>query len=532
MSRLSVKKTLANAWKSFKAHYFTNVLVVFLVGIIVGGYTLTTNNARIGTTRSADSVQTQAVISRMSGKSNAEIIKDLVEGLEIVHFNTNPESVAEKYTEGVISVFANQVSDSGSVGFGILNGINTLVFKGSVSRSVVIFVLVLILLAVNIFVRNIFVVGRARYFLEQRRYYDTRVDTLLHVYRYGKTKNVARIMFLRYLYQLMWNFTIIGGVIKGYEYSMIPYILAENPTIGARECFRLSKEMTRGNKRKMFANDGVYAIGFILSSFTYNLLATFLISPLRECAYADMYMELRQAQLDNNISKSEVFNDRLLAIANCTAGIYPENTYPLIPLSKREWIKIDYDRKYSVSTLIMFFFTFSLVGWLWEVFYNLLNEGRLVNRGTLFGPWLPIYGFGGLMIIILLKPLRKHPFKLFMAAFVVCGILEYLTAWGLETLFHTKWWDYTGFFLNIHGRVCLEGLFVFGLAGVAFTYLFAPMLDNLYSNVSVDKRKPIIIILLALFAADVCWSSQHPNVGDGITRGTTDNTIQSELTQN
>lgn len=519
MRRIEIKNNLKQAWSRFKAHYFTNVLVVFLVGIIVGGYTLSTGNATIGAAQDADTVQTEAIIGRISGKSNADIIGELINGLELIHFEADPESVSQKYTGGVISVFANQISDSGSFSFGILNGINTLIFRGSLSRSIVIFSSALCLLAFNIFVRNIFTVGKARYFLEQRRYSDTRVDTLLHVYRYGKTMNVAKIMFLRYLYQLLWNFTIVGGIIKYYQYSMIPYILAENPDIDSRECFRLAREMTRDQKRRLFGIDCIYAVGYLLSPFTFNFLAVFLVRPLRECSYAEAYMDIRDFALETKPSLSAIFFDRLLAISNSCEGIYPDNAYPLQPVRRRSWIKIDYDRHYSPSTIVLFFFTFSFVGFVWEVFYTLLYEGCLVNRGTLLGPWLPIYGFGGLIIIVLLRPFRNSPFRLFMATFVVCGALEYFTSWILEKLFDTKWWDYTGFFLNINGRICLEGLIVFGLAGVAFTYLFAPMLDNLYSRISSSVRRPVIIILIVLFAADVIWSSQHPNTGKGITYG-------------
>ncbi len=168
---------------------------------------------------------------------------------------------------------------------------------------------------------------------------------------------------------------------------------------------------------------------------------------------------------------------------------------------------------------MLFFFSFAFVGWVWEVFYTLLNEGVLANRGTMFGPWLPIYGVGGLVIIIGLRPLRHRPGLLFLGAFVACGALEYFAAWALEMLFHTKWWDYNGYFLNVHGRICLEGLFVFGLAGVAFTYLFAPMLDNLYKKIPKDKVKPVCIVLLVLFAIDLGFSAFHPNAGAGVTYG-------------
>lgn len=515
--QLKVKEILKNSWKSFRMKYFTNVLIVFIVGVIVGGYSLTTSNATIGSVRTADEIQMQAVYDRATGKSNAEVLEDLVNGLEFLHIDTSQaNTTAQKYTRGVISVFVNQISSSGSVGFGILNGINTLVFNNSIGRSIVIFLLVVILFLVNVFVRYIFIVGKNRYFLEHRKYSETKIDRLLFVYKHGQTKNVAKVMLIKYFFQLFWNFTIIGGVIKAYEYSMIPYILAENPSIEWKDAFRLSKELTRGEKRRIFLVDLAYALGYLASSFTYNFLAVFLFNPLKECAYAEIYMQLREMKASEE-EKYVLLNDRMLAVANISKGVYPESAYMIKPLEKRQWLKIDYDRKYTFSTIVLFFFSFSFVGWAWEVFYTLLNEGILANRGTLFGPWLPIYGVGGMIIIVFLKPLRKNPLVMFIGAFVACGALEYFTSWMLEVLFDSKWWDYTGYFLNINGRICLEGLFVFGLAGVAFTYVFAPLLDNLYSKLKPNMRKPICIVLLSFFVVDLVWSAFHPNMGAGVT---------------
>ncbi len=516
-TRINLKAIAKNSWKAFRMKYFINVLIVFIVGVIVGGYSLTTSNATIGSAVTADQVQMQAVYDRATGKSNAEVLEDLVNGLEFLHIDTSKaDTTAKKYTRGVISVFVNQISSSGSVGFGVLNGINTLVFKNSIGKSIVIFILVLILFAVNIFVRNIFIVGKARYFLEHRRYSETKIDRLLFVYKYGKTLNVAKVMLIKYFFQLFWNFTIIGGAIKAYEYSMIPYILAENPEISWKDAFKLSKELTMGDKRSIFLLDVFYAAGYLISSFTYNFLAVFLINPLRECAYAEVYMTLRESKASVS-ERMTLLNDRMLGVANISAGVYPDSAYNLKHLEHRQWLKIDYDRKYSFSTIVLFFFSFAFVGWAWEVFYTLLNDGVLANRGTLFGPWLPIYGVGGLIIIVFLRPLRKNPVVMFIGAFVACGILEYFTSWFLEVLFDTKWWDYKGYFLNINGRVCLEGLFVFGLAGVAFTYVFAPLLDNLYSKLKPSLRKPICTVLLILFAIDLVWSASHPNMGAGVT---------------
>lgn len=514
---LKLTEIARSSWKAFTSKFFLNVLIVFLAGIIVGGYSLTTKNGTIGSTADVVSVGTQAVYDRATGKSNADVLENFINGLQIVSVDTRLASTTtQKYTRGVVSVFVNQITSSGSVGFGILNGINTLVFQGSVSHSIVIFCLALILLLINVFVRYVLLVGECRYFLEHRRYSDTKIDKLLFIYKHGKTNNVAKVMFIRYIKQLLWNFTIIGGLIKRYEYSMIPYILAEDPTIEWKDAFKISKELTRGEKKRIFAMDLVYFVGYIVSSFTYNLLSVFLFNPLKSCAYAEIYITLREAK-SVSVNIKAINRDDYLYTSSVVDDVYPEDKYTLKPLAKRNWINIDYDRNYSISTMILFFFTFSFVGWCWEVFYKLLNEGIIVNRGMLTGPWLPIYGFGGVIIILLLKPLRHKPFTLFLGAFVACGILEYGTSWAMEMIFDTKWWDYSGYFLSINGRVCLEGLFVFGLAGVGFTYIFAPLLDNLYSHIKPDKRKVIISALLTVFAIDFGWSMFHPNTGVGIT---------------
>ena len=80
-----------------------------------------------------------------------------------------------------------------------------------------------------------------------------------------------------------------------------------------------------------------------------------------------------------------------------------------------------------------------------------------------------------------------------------------------------KWWDYTGYFLNLHGRICLEGLLVFGLGGAAITYLASPILNNIYAKINPKIRITICIILVTLFGADILYSTFHPNIGEGIT---------------
>ena len=100
---------------------------------------------------------------------------------------------------------------------------------------------------------------------------------------------------------------------------------------------------------------------------------------------------------------------------------------------------------------------------------------------------------------------------------VLAGIVEYSTAWYLETFKGMKWWDYTGYFLNLHGRICLEGLLVFGLGGAVVTYFVGPMLNDLYLKIAPKVRIVICSVLVLLFGADAVYSSIHPNTGDGVT---------------
>lgn len=176
------------------------------------------------------------------------------------------------------------------------------------------------------------------------------------------------------------------------------------------------------------------------------------------------------------------------------------------------------DKKYSLTAYILFFFTFGFAGWMWEILLHLINYGTFVNRGVLYGPCLPIYGFGGVIILVLLKKFRRSPFNLFIASLVLSGILEYATAWFLETFRHLKYWDYSGWILNLHGRICLEGLIVFGLGGCAATYIAAPLLDNIYSKINLKFKKIICVILILIFLFDAGYSFLvKPNTGKGIT---------------
>lgn len=166
---------------------------------------------------------------------------------------------------------------------------------------------------------------------------------------------------------------------------------------------------------------------------------------------------------------------------------------------------------------VLLFFMISFIGWLWEVLLYLYMEQRFVNRGILFGPWLPIYGAGGLLMFLLLHKLKKRPFLVFTLSLVICSVLEYLMSWFLEALWGVRWWDYSGYFMNISGRICLLSSIMFGVGGVAILYLLVPLLDKLYLKIPAKARKIICILLLLLFVLDATYAADFPNNGSGIS---------------
>lgn len=179
---------------------------------------------------------------------------------------------------------------------------------------------------------------------------------------------------------------------------------------------------------------------------------------------------------------------------------------------------LHYMRHYSVWSLVLLFFFFSMIGWCWEVSIHLVLDGVFVNRGTLHGPWLPIYGAGGVMLLTLLNRVRNHPVVQFFSIIFLCGMVEYWTSYYLEKVYDgKKWWDYSGYFLNLNGRICAEGLLVFGIGGMVLVYVAAPLLDNRIRGIKKSVLMWCCVMLVGLYAADCAYSARHPNEGKGIT---------------
>lgn len=217
-------------------------------------------------------------------------------------------------------------------------------------------------------------------------------------------------------------------------------------------------------------------------------------------------------EVDNR--RQQIVEDR----AVIKGKIYPQRLAPLWDEKNNLVVRsIRYLRTYTIWSVILAFFVFSFVGWLWEVSIHLVGDGVFVNRGVLHGPWLPIYGGGVAMIMVLLARWRSKPLVEAVAIVLLCGAVEFTTSYLLEMTMGMRWWDYTGYFLNLNGRICGEGLLVFALGGMAAVYLLIPILDTMWSRIRTRAVTVVCILLLVCFSADMVYSHYTPNVGEGIT---------------
>ena len=150
-------------------------------------------------------------------------------------------------------------------------------------------------------------IGKNNFFMGIREEEKT-LDSLIFVYKSGQLKNSIITMFMKGLFQWLWTLLlIIPGIIKSYEYRMIPYILSENPGISRKRAFEISKQMMKGNKWKTFVLDLSFIGWQILSALTIGILGIFYVNPYVQGTNAELYAYLREDALQRGyVSSNEL----------------------------------------------------------------------------------------------------------------------------------------------------------------------------------------------------------------------------------
>ena len=154
----------------------------------------------------------------------------------------------------------------------------------------------------SIFIGNVIVVGKSRYFIKNHDV-NPELGEIFSGFK-GNYLNVVKIMFLMNLKILLWLFLfIVPGFIKAYEYSMIPYLLAENPNITTDEAFSLSKQMTTGQKMDLFVLDLSF-LGWIILGLICCGIGILFVLPYPEATNAEVYLNLKES-----VKKDECVTD-------------------------------------------------------------------------------------------------------------------------------------------------------------------------------------------------------------------------------
>ena len=177
---------------------------------------------------------------------------------------------------------------------------------------------------------------------------------------------------------------------------------------------------------------------------------------------------------------------------------------------------------------VIMLFIFSVLGWIMEVTLKFIQYRRFINRGFLIGPYCPLYGFGVVGVTILVGGLigraGTYP-ETFMAGFIICGFLEYMTSFYMEKMFHARWWDYSNKPMNLHGRIWIGNLILFGIASVIIVKFIDPYYFNYIETVNPFAVSIIAWMIIILMVGDYVLSHMLMNiVKKEIDNSTGDNT--------
>lgn len=166
----------------------------------------------------------------------------------------------------------------------------------------------------------------------------------------------------------------------------------------------------------------------------------------------------------------------------------------------------------KVCQLLLLFYATAVLGWTWEFLLRYELTGTIAKWGVLHGPWAPIYGFGGILTVMLARYAAGNPLKLFAGSMVLCTALEYGTSMVLEKGYGVRWWDYSTRAFNLDGRICLEVTLFFGIVCVFLVYLILPRFLGMIRTCSRSRQKWISVVITIFFITDVAISLWSPNM--------------------
>ena len=291
------KELKEKAKNVIKNNYWTAVIVCFILMMFTGEF----GSVTVGTRENGESLDPNYVENRISTFFNEEERENLIR--QRYQLNNIPEQAIN-----AIRANLNNIIKSEKYIFKIWDAIK-LFYLEKPQIGIALCVGAIIACAFIIFISEPLTVGGKKYFLKARENKETRISTILDVYKNKNWFHIAGIMFLKNLYNLLWFLTIIGGFIKTYEYRMIPYILAQNPKVSKKEAFDLSKQMMNGNKWKAFVLDMSFFLWNLLSVLTFGLLGILYVNPYNLATNTELYIVLKEKAIKEKYQYCEILEN-------------------------------------------------------------------------------------------------------------------------------------------------------------------------------------------------------------------------------
>lgn len=162
-------------------------------------------------------------------------------------------------------------------------------------------------------------------------------------------------------------------------------------------------------------------------------------------------------------------------------------------------------KEYALPQWILLFFLFSFLGWIFESCYISLHERRFVNRGFFTGPWIPLYGAGGVVMLFIALPFYRTPLLVFIVGIIGASTMEYVTGAVMEAMFGVRYWHYTRF-ASKNGYISLGSSLCWGGFTLLLTYLGAPWIDRFIYRIPTFFLDTVDVLLLLCFGLDAAFS--------------------------
>lgn len=160
----------------------------------------------------------------------------------------------------------------------------------------------------------------------------------------------------------------------------------------------------------------------------------------------------------------------------------------------------------SLYFVVMDFFIFAFAGWIYESIFVSVRTRKPVNRGFLVGPILPLYGLGAVTVYVLLRPFSDCASLLYVMGMLVATVLEYITSWLLEVLFHAKWWDYSQAPYNLNGRIALIPSMFWGILSLLMFDVLQPAASWVIGQIPEQSGRLLLGILLGITTVDLIYT--------------------------